>query len=183
MSDIDSTPVLPPRPPITPVLSPPAHCHSPVPPDIDTTTQQDEQCIIDTSIQTDSLLTHIKASKDNLFMIQYTPADTLRPRWFIVQLDNNKKEASSGSGSYFCNFLQRHPNDDGKADHLARWWPEWRKIHWNKDGTFEYGERILYSPRAKPDVKCFSKFSAYFNCWTLMYALLAHLTLQLQEEK
>ena len=33
------------------------------------------------------------------------------------------------------------------------------KIEWNDSDTFEYGERILFLPRAKPDSETFTKFS------------------------
>ena len=142
---------LPPVPPVQTIPQPvsPAPCLSPSP----SPTPTEDSPIVSRLVES------IAASKDKLFFIQYTPFGTLRPRWYAVQLEFQQCLPQRDSTMYLCEFLQRHPRDDGNADNDARWWPEWRKLSWNADGTFEYGERILYSPRAKPNLKNFSKFS------------------------
>ena len=105
-----------------------------------------------------SLKALLSVSKDKLLFITYTPSGTLRPRWYLVQIDMEHNSEHESNGTYFCTFLQKHPKDIDKFDDNARWWPEWRKISWNDDGTFEYGERMIFTPRSKPDPKKFIKF-------------------------
>ena len=60
---------------------------------------------------------------------------------------------------YFCSFFQCHPSDLGKSDSSSRWWPKWRELNWLPDGSFyDYGSRVLYLPRNKPDLKKYGKF-------------------------
>lgn len=71
---------------------------------------------------------------------------------------------TADDGVYFCKFLQRYPPDEAKADSRSRWWPEWRELLWNDSGSeFEFGRRILLSPRAKPDLIKHGKFSDNLN--------------------
>ena len=87
----------------------------------------------------------------------------MRPRWFLVQLEDGNYVTEPKNNLYYCTFLNRHPSDTGKADNKARWWPEWREISWNEDGSFEYGSRVLLSPKAKPDEGKFSKFGTLIS--------------------
>ena len=67
-------------------------------------------------------------------------------------------------GIFFSEFLQRHPSDDTKTDSCSRWWPEWREPSWDDSCThFDYGRRILLSPRAKPDLSKYGKFRDKIN--------------------
>ena len=62
-------------------------------------------------------------------------------------------------GVYFCTFFQRHPKDNGLPDNHARWWPEWRELEWSTDhSVYEFGERILFQPRQKPNLEKYGKF-------------------------
>ena len=71
---------------------------------------------------------------------------------------------TADTGTYFCEFLQRHPSDDAKTDSRSRWWPEWSELIWNESGSeFDFGRRILLSPRAKPDLSKYGKFSDNIN--------------------
>ena len=113
---------------------------------------------------TDSLSYMLEQSDDKLFFVQYVPSGTIRPRWFLVQTNVDKSEDTANDGTYFCEFLQRHPSDDHKTDSRSRWWPEWRELQWDNSGTqFEYGRRVLLSPRSKPNLKKYGKFSDNIN--------------------
>ena len=62
---------------------------------------------------------------DKLFFIKYTPKRTLRSQCYLVQVkltsalesDPNAKE----HGIYYCIFLSKHPDDQGKSDEFSRW--------------------------------------------------------------
>ena len=110
-----------------------------------------------------NMLLALRSSRDCLLFIQYTPVGTMRPRWFLVQIEVEDYTTVHVDNLYYCTFLNRHPSDAGKADNKARWWPEWREIVWNKDESFEYGKRVLLSPRAKPDAEKFSKFGTQIS--------------------
>ena len=105
----------------------------------------------------------LRSSKDLLFFIQYTPSDTMRPRWYLVQVERGEFLSAPKDNLFHYTFLNRHPSDAVKSDNKARRWPEWREITCNKDNTFEYGTRVLLSPRAKPDQERFSKFGTYIS--------------------
>lgn len=66
---------------------------------------------------------------DMLFFVQYTPEGTLRPRWYLVQVDmESTLEVNPGYATNnvcWCVFLARHPDDHKKSDELCRWWPDW----------------------------------------------------------
>ena len=71
---------------------------------------------------------------------------------------------TADDGVYFCEFSQRHPSDEAKTDSRSRWWPEWRELSWDESGSqFDYGRRILLSPRSKPDLSKYGKFSDNIN--------------------
>ena len=68
-----------------------------------------------------TLYTSISQSIDKLFFVCYTPADTMRPRWYLVQVHLNDSPLGETTGVYFCSFFQRHPSDAGKSDSSSRW--------------------------------------------------------------
>ena len=105
----------------------------------------------------------IELSADKLFFIQYTPANTMRPRWFLIQVDLEESTEASSTGIYFCTFMAKHPDDAKLADNLVCWWPEWRELAWNEDGTFEFEGRILYGPKSRPNNRKYAKFSTDVN--------------------
>ena len=51
-----------------------------------------------------------------LFFIQYIPEDTIKPRWFLVQVNDHETEIlkmdSLRTGYYHVTFLSRHPADN-----------------------------------------------------------------------
>lgn len=98
----------------------------------------------------------IVISTDKLFFVKYTPAGTMRPRWYLVQVDlvstaelnPNWKE----TGKYFCVFLARHPTDKDKSDEFARWWPDWYRYSRCKvSQDIVYGDRVLFRPSVIPN--------------------------------
>jgi hypothetical protein len=98
----------------------------------------------------------IQASRDKLFFIRYTPAGTMRPRWFLVQVDIESTVEINPeflqNGRYFCAFLAKHPNDARKSDEFGRWWPDWYRYKTTKTtNEIVYGDRILFRPSVIPD--------------------------------
>ena len=76
-----------------------------------------------------TLYNEIAKSTDKLFFVSYTPADTMRPRWYLVQVSLDDSPAGKSNGVYFCSLLQRHPSDSDKSDSSSRWWPEWSELN------------------------------------------------------
>ena len=108
----------------------------------------------------DGLNLMLAQSVDKLFFIQYVPSGTLRPRWYVVQVNEEESKDTSEKGVFLCEFLQKHTSDKYKSDSRSRWWPEWRELNWSNDGTvYDYGRRVLLSPRSKPDLQKYGKFS------------------------
>ena len=66
----------------------------------------------------------IISSQSKLFFIKHTPENTLRQRWYLVQVDLeatlelNKDDLARDS--YHCVFLAKHPNDANKSDEFSR---------------------------------------------------------------
>ena len=94
-------------------------------------------------------------SQDRLFFVEFTPAGTLRPRWYLVAVDIESTPFACPdyltNFTYYCVFQARHPADKGKSDELARWWPEWHKYHRDpSSGNIIYDERILFHPNRIP---------------------------------
>lgn len=101
------------------------------------------------------LTNSINLSTDKLIFIQYTPENTLRPKWFLVQVDMDLTLANdvsfASTGIYVCSFLARHPSDITKTDERSRWWPDWYSYTCQSDGTIIYGKRVLFRPNIIPD--------------------------------
>ena len=66
----------------------------------------------------------IIASQSKLFFIKYTPENTLRQRWFLVQVDLKAtlewNKDSPTRDSYHYVFLAKHPIDASKSDEFSR---------------------------------------------------------------
>ena len=73
------------------------------------------------------------AKIDCLFFIQYIPEDTIKPRWFLVQINHHETEIlkihSLRTGDYHVTFFSRHPANKHLCDDVARWWPEWHEYY------------------------------------------------------
>ena len=82
----------------------------------------DDSTDIDSSPPLPSSLHRIILRSDGLILIQYTPEDTLKSRWFLVQINHDEILAlqmkPETTGDYLVNFLSRH-----LCDNNTRWWP------------------------------------------------------------
>jgi len=99
---------------------------------------------------------NIASSKDKLFYIKYTPDQTMRSRWYLVQIDiESTMEVNPdvlSNGNYWCMFLAKHPEDNKRSDEFSRWWLEWYRYTWcKKSNDVVYGDRILIRPSSTPD--------------------------------
>ena len=65
------------------------------------------------------------SNSNSLFFIRYTPEDTFKQQWFLVQIDYDEstilKMKAESTGDYHVNFLARHPDDKHLCDDKARW--------------------------------------------------------------
>jgi len=101
---------------------------------------------------------NLQSSTDKLLFIQFTPANTLRPKWYLVQVQMDQHTQDDAPGTYFCTFLQKHTRDAQLPDNISRWWADWRELEWTNEDSYEYGRRILFQPRNKPDPRKYGKF-------------------------
>ena len=99
--------------------------------------------------------TTITTSKDKLFFISFTPNNTLRARWYLIQVDMastiETNPAFNTNGRYYCTFLAKHPNDKHKSDEFSRFWPDWYNYTKDKNDVITYGNRILFAPHINPN--------------------------------
>ena len=62
---------------------------------------------------------------DGSFFVQYTPEDTLKPRWFLVQINMDEtcklNMESPTTGDCHVTFLSRHSSDNNLCDDTSRW--------------------------------------------------------------
>jgi hypothetical protein len=108
-----------------------------------------------------SLYHGIAKSKDKLFFITYTPANTLTAKWFLVQLEEDlttqlraatHNSNTQPSSIFVCSFLARHPDDCKKSDPRSRWWPDWYSYSTcPKTQEIVYKQRKLFQPSATPN--------------------------------
>jgi hypothetical protein len=117
----------------------------------------DDPLIPSTPTTGPALLAAIHASSDRLFFVSYRASGTLRPCWYLVQVDlpmssvDRNSAAFASHGRYYCHFLGRHPDDISLPDPVCRWWPLWHRFTRAADGTLEYHNRILFTPTTLPD--------------------------------
>ena len=104
---------------------------------------------------TSNLSNKINESIDKVFFIKFTPAGTMRARWYPVQIDmiatTEIEPKYMDTNKYWCMFLARHPQDKNKSDEFSRWWPDWYK-YTTDPSTKEIvdGQRGLINPRTIP---------------------------------
>ena len=100
---------------------------------------------------------------DCFFFIHYLPEDTVKPRWFRVQVNHIEtailKMNPSTTGDYHVTFLSRHPDDNHLCDDITRWWPEWHAYSLNDENIPVYGLPMLFKPNIKPNL-------AKYMLWT-----------------
>ena len=106
----------------------------------------------------------IQLSKDKLFFVKFTPDRTMRPRWYLIQVDLQDtmdiNPLMINKGRYWCIFLAKHPGDNVKSDEFSRWWPEWyRYTRCKTTQTIVYGDRILVRPNSNPDSSKFIQWA------------------------
>ena len=101
--------------------------------------------------------------------MKFTPANTLRPRWYLIAVDMESTSLACpnylSDFTYWCVFQARHPADKSKSDEYARWWPEWHR--YSRDSVTNnivYGDRILFPPNRVP---CSSKYIEWTEPLTL----------------
>jgi hypothetical protein len=118
-----------------------------------------------------TLLDAITASSDRLFFISYTPADTLRPRWYLIQVDlaqsalDPSSASHATSGTYYCHFYAKHPDDTPLPDTTSRFWPIWHRYTTSNDGILDYGLRVLFTPTTTPNS---DQYIAWADCIPLL---------------
>ena len=80
-------------------------------------------------ITTDNLVASIATSIDKLFFISYLMPDTLRPQWYLVQVDmectmrDPSSQNFATTGQYYFHFQRRHFDDVACSDLTSCWWP------------------------------------------------------------
>ena len=69
-------------------------------------------------------LTHLKIQeyKHKLLFIKFAPVRTLRPRWYLVQVDLDSTLTLHPATPPNCMYYNIH-----KSNKLSRWWSEWHK--------------------------------------------------------
>ena len=119
----------------------------------------------------EALYSAILASVDRLFFVCYSPDGTLRPRWYLIQVDlsqssNDTRTAShQTNGLYYCPFHSKHPDDLYLPDPTSRYWPLWHHFTTAADNVLEFGKRILFSPSVTPDP---NRYIAWADCLSLV---------------
>jgi hypothetical protein len=102
-----------------------------------------------------ALHTAISLSSDRLFFVSYRPAGTLRPRWYLVQVDLPQSLSASpayaSDGLYYCHFLGTHPDDTSLPDPARRWWLLWHRFTTTASDDIEFGDRVLFNPNTTPN--------------------------------
>jgi len=151
------------------------HDHITLPPSTDSA-QDTHATAATTSIPIETLFesacmdhTELQAAKENsndkLFFVKYIPADTMRQRWYLVQIDMIATEELNPqwqhNGRYFCVFLACHPSNKSKSDEFARWWPDWYHYTSRCKNTqvIIYGDRVLFRPSVIPKSEKFIQWA------------------------
>ena len=89
-----------------------------------------------------------------LFFIQYISKNTIKPRWFLVQINHHETEILKidllCTGNYHVTFLSHHPADKYICDDVNRWLLEWHKYYLDDSNIPIYGAHMLFSPKRNP---------------------------------
>ena len=99
----------------------------------------------------------ISTSLDKLFFICYLLPGTLRPRWYLVQVDMDctaqdpLSQRFLTTGQYYVHFQRRHVDDTACSDLTSRWWPIWHEYTTGTDDIIDYGKSVNIRPHIIPD--------------------------------
>ena len=108
-------------------------------------------------LSSEDLAVSIANSTDKLFFISYLMANTIRPRWYLVQIDmectarDPLSEHFQATGRYYVHFQRRHFDDVACSDLTSRWWPIWHEYTTADDDIIDYGKSVNIRPNAIPD--------------------------------
>jgi hypothetical protein len=98
----------------------------------------------------------IESSVDKLFFIAYRSPNTLRPRWWLVQVDLEQTEKLSNAEkinktTYYCHFFSPPDNNEKKESHPGcRWWPIWHEYS-TDNGMIVFGKQVRITPSRIPN--------------------------------
>jgi hypothetical protein len=101
--------------------------------DTETTSDDSNKSYPVSAFDVPTLRQAIESSVDKLFFIAYRSPNTLRPRWWLVQVDLEQTEKLStaekiNKTTYYCHFFSPPDNDEKKESHPGcRWWPIWHE--------------------------------------------------------
>ena len=97
----------------------------------------------------------------------------MRPWYHFVQVNLTESQKGKDTETYFCSLFQKHPTYKAKTDSRNRWWPEWHELNWFPNSRcYDYGSRILFVSRNKPDLKKFGSFNEEIDLtWPNTYLL------------
>ena len=107
---------------------------------------------------------------DHLSFIRYIPEDTIKLRWFLVQLNHHETEIlkvySLRTGYSRVTFLSRHHVDKKLCNYVAHWWPEWYEYYLDDSNIPVSDVRMLFSQKLKPNL---TKYMLWTNSAHLTY--------------
>ena len=76
-----------------------------------------------------------------LFFIQYVPDQTIRPRWYLIEVlpyvSTTQVLRAKATGKCKVSYSVRHPDDNSMNDDLERWRTDWYEIIHNDGSTSE----------------------------------------------
>ena len=103
-----------------------------------------------------------------IFFIQYTPENTFKRRWYLIQIDiPSTIEINPDylqNRNLWCIFLAKHPSDCNKSDEFSRWWPDWyRYSTCTKTNTIIFGDRFLIRPNSNPPSDKYIQWATLIN--------------------
>ena len=99
---------------------------------------------------TPSALSQSLLNSDSLFFIRYTPAGTLKSRWFLVQINHDETNEFNmnpqTTEDYHVTLLSRYTSDNHLCDDNFRLWSLWYKNVLDKNNIPIYELCILLGP-------------------------------------
>ena len=109
-------------------------------------------------------LTKMIDMNNKLFFIQYAPDNSLRRRWYLIQVDMESTMDVNPSYAtdhrFWCVFLAKYPDDSKKGDEFSLWWPDW--YNYSRCPTTDYivyGDCIMIKPNVLSSSKKFVQWA------------------------